>query len=157
MTFWFGLVGAIVIGGLTVYAGYLLFQLYQQKQRHQRFLEKAQARQLDKMAERNKTIMESVLVIATASKQQQCDLSEAAIRLYKLMEVLQGEKRVDFRIAYPSLCELYDVVKDMPRGEERQQQEKQARMQNNLIRVKAEARLQDAIAKELDAISQLSA
>ncbi|MGR5179281.1 DUF2489 domain-containing protein, partial [Vibrio mediterranei] len=48
--------------------------------------------------------------------------------------------------------ELYQVVKDMPRGEARKTIQKQERMKLDLERMKAEARLQDSIKLELDAI-----
>ncbi|WP_177341990.1 DUF2489 domain-containing protein, partial [Klebsiella variicola] len=45
-------------------------------------------------------------------------------------------------------------VKNMPRGEARQQLPKQERMKQNLERTKAESRLQDAIIVELTALKQ---
>ncbi len=71
--------------------------------------------------------------------------------------MLQGEKHIDFSQRYPALFELYTLVKDMPRGEARQQQAKPERMQNNLIRLKAESRLQSSIEQELDAIVAFAA
>lgn len=154
---WLAIIGVMVIVGLAAYAGRLLWQLREQQRRHQAFLEKAQEKQTEKLAERNANILESVNVIALAGRQQQCDLSEVAIRLYKLMEVLQGDKHIDFAANYPALFELYGIVKDMPRGDERQAQPKKERMQANLIRVKAEARLQSAIEHELDEIVRFAA
>ncbi len=152
-----GLIGAGVIVGLSTYAGHLLWQVRQQQRRHRLFLEKAEETKQAQLAARNANILESVNVIALAGRQQQCDLSEVAIRLYKLMEVLQGEKHIDFSQRYPALFELYTLVKDMPRGEARQQQAKPERMQNNLIRLKAESRLQSSIEQELDAIVAFAA
>ncbi|WP_068326310.1 DUF2489 domain-containing protein [Photobacterium jeanii] len=151
MTLWLGLGGSIV-AVLACYAGYLLFKLYQQTQRHKAFLARAEAEQEQKRDQRNATIMDSVFIIADAGKQAQCDMSEVSIRLYKLMEVLQGDAALDFAATYPAMNELYHVVKDMPRGEARQTIQKKERMQLDLIRMKAEARLQDSIMLELDAI-----
>ena len=151
------IIGAGVIVGLAIYAGRLLWKVRQQQVRHRLFLEKAEESKKAQLAARNINILESVNVIALAGRQQQCDLSEVAIRLYKLMEVLQGDKNIDFSQHYPALFELYSVVKDMPRGEARQQQSKPARMQNNLIRLKTESRLQSNIEQELDAIVAFAA
>ncbi|MFZ6044181.1 DUF2489 domain-containing protein, partial [Vibrio natriegens] len=48
--------------------------------------------------------------------------------------------------------ELYQVVKDMPRGDSRRTLEKKERMKLDMIRMKAEARLVDDIKVELDRI-----
>lgn len=151
MTLWLGLAG-LIVAVLASYAGYLLFKLYKQTQRHKAFLARAQRQQEEGIKQRNANIMESVLIIAEAGKQDECDMSEIAIRLYKLMEVLQGDHRVDFASQYPAMHELYLVVKDMPRGDQRKTLAKKERMQLDLIRMKAEARLQETIKSELDVI-----
>ncbi|WP_100753217.1 DUF2489 domain-containing protein [Vibrio salilacus] len=134
--------GGAIILGLTVYAGYLLLQLKKQKdlqlQHHQLAIEK-----------RNANIFESVSVLCLAGIQEQCDLSEISIRVYNIMDYVQGEDRVDFDQEFPATSELFHIVKDMPRGEERQQLDKQQRMKHNLERHKAEARLQQDIIEEL--------
>ncbi|WP_413525468.1 DUF2489 domain-containing protein [Photobacterium phosphoreum] len=145
-------IGSVVVAGLALYAGLLLAKLYQQHQRHKLFLARAAEQQVEAIKARNDNILESVFIIAMACKQDQCDISEAAIRLYKLMEVLQVDKQVDFAATYPALTDLYQVVKDMPRGDARQQIEKQSRMRFDLERMKAESRLQADIKLELDAI-----
>ncbi|MGF1725875.1 DUF2489 domain-containing protein [Photobacterium nomapromontoriensis] len=148
MTLWLGL-AVIIIVVLASYASYLLAKLYRQHQRHQAFLARAQQQQVEGIRQRNANIMDSVMIIAEAGKQDQCDMSEVTIRLYKLMEVLQGAQQVDFCHQYPAMYELYQVVKDMPRGEQRQSLEKKERMKLDLERMKAEARLLDAIKAEL--------
>jgi len=156
MTLWLGLAGSIV-AVLAMYAGYLLFKLYQQNARHKAFLERTNLQQAEKIQERNSNIMESVLIIAEAGKQDQCDMSEVAIRLYKLMEVLQGDRQVDFASQYPAMNELYHVVKDMPRGDARKTLQKKERMELDLRRMKAEARLLADIKCELDVVLTLKA
>ncbi len=136
------IVGGVIIFALAIYAGWLLAKLNHQTRQRKAFMEKA-------IQERNLKIIESIDVIAFAALEQQCDLSEAAIRLYMIMNALQGDKEVDFSRRYPALFELYDLIKDMPRGDERKQIEKKERMQLDLVRVKAEARLVEAINIEL--------
>ncbi|UXI01203.1 DUF2489 domain-containing protein [Photobacterium sp. TY1-4] len=156
VTLWFGLASAVV-AVLAGYAGYLLFKLYQQNQRHKAFLARAQRLEAEGIKQRNANIMESVLIIAQAGKQDECDVSEVTIRLYKLMEVLQGDHQVDFADQYPAMHELYQVVKEMPRGEARKTLEKRERMQLDMTRMKAEARLMDDIKRELDLVLALKA
>ncbi|MCG9785581.1 DUF2489 domain-containing protein [Vibrio mediterranei] len=139
--------GAIIIVGLASYAGYLLLQLKKQKELQQQHRDLA-------IQKRNANIFESVDTICLATIQGQCDVSEAAIRLYNIMDYVQGNDRVDFDESYPATSELYHIVKDMPRGDARQEMKKQERMRDNLTRQKAEARLNDAIIEELKDLQQ---
>ncbi|MGR5306808.1 DUF2489 domain-containing protein [Vibrio mediterranei] len=139
--------GAIIIVGLASYAGYLLLQLKKQKELQQQHRDLA-------IQKRNANIFESVDTICLATIQGQCDVSEAAIRLYNIMDYVQGNDRFDFDESYPATSELYHIVKDMPRGDARQEMKKQDRMRDNLTRQKAEARLNDAIIEELKDLQQ---
>lgn len=143
----FAIVGAIVIIALASYAGFLLVKLKKQKQ----LIEIQQQRAIDK---RNANIFENVNTLCMAGVQQQCDLSEIVIRVYCIMDYVQGEQRVDFARDYPAIYELYDIVKDMARREERQKLEKQVRMKQTLERQKAEVRLTDDILKELSQLKE---
>ena len=134
--------GGVIVLGLASYAGYLLLKLKKQKElqlQHQKLA----------IEKRNANIFESVHVLCLAGIQEQCDLSEISIRLYNIMDYVQGEDRVDFDKEYPATSELFHIVKDMARGEERQKLAKQERMKQNLERHKAESRLQQAIVEEL--------
>ncbi|MDE1238770.1 DUF2489 domain-containing protein [Vibrio aestuarianus] len=137
--------GGVIILSLASYAGYLLLQLKKQKDlqlQHQTLA----------IEKRNANIFDSVNTLCMAGIQGQCDLSEISIRVYCIMDYAQGEQRIDFDSVYPAISELYHIVKDMPRGEERQQLPKQERMKQNLVRQKAEGRLTDAIVEELKAL-----
>ncbi|AIV04211.1 MULTISPECIES: DUF2489 domain-containing protein [Vibrio] len=139
--------GAVIIIALASYAGYLLLQLKKQKElqlKHQKLA-------IDK---RNANIFENVHTLCQAGIQGQCDLSEISIRVYNIMDYVQGEDRIDFDATYPAISELYHTVKDMARGEERQQLAKKERMQQNLTRHKAEQRLTDAIIEELKVLQK---
>ncbi len=137
--------GVAIILSLSVYAGYLLAKLQKQTR-----LIKAQEQKA--IENRNLKIIESVDVIALAALQQQCDLSEASIRLYMIMDHLQGEKRVNFSERYPAIFALYGVVKDIPRGDARNTLVKKERMRLDYVRIQAEARLASEIESELKAI-----
>ncbi|MEF1288979.1 DUF2489 domain-containing protein [Vibrio sp. M260118] len=134
--------GGVIILGLASYAGYLLLQVKKQKElqlQHQKLA----------IEKRNANIFESVNTLCLAGIQEQCDLSEISIRLYNIMDYVQGEERVDFDQEFPATSELFHIVKDMARGEERQNLPKQERMKQNLARHKAESRLQKSIVEEL--------
>ncbi|USD41085.1 DUF2489 domain-containing protein [Vibrio sp. SCSIO 43135] len=139
--------GGIIILGLASYAGYLLLQVKKQKELQLRHQELA-------IEKRNANIFENVHTLCLAGIQGQCDLSEISIRVYNIMDYVQGEARVDFDETYPATSELYHIVKDMARGEDRQQLAKKERMQQNLARQKAESRLNDAIVEELKQLQQ---
>ncbi|HAS6482312.1 TPA: DUF2489 domain-containing protein [Vibrio parahaemolyticus] len=139
--------GAVIIIALASYAGYLLLQLKKQKElqlKHQKLA-------IDK---RNANIFENVHTLCQVGIQGQCDLSEISIRVYCIMDYVQGENRVNFDEVYPAISELYHIVKDMARGEDRQQLAKKERMQQNLTRQKAESRLTDAIIEELKVLQK---
>ena len=146
VTLW-AIAGVVIIIALASYADYLLLQLKKQKElqlKHQKLA-------IDK---RNANIFENVHTLCQAGIQGQCDLSEISIRVYNIMDYVQGEDRVDFDKTYPAISELYHIVKDMARGEERQQLAKKERMQQNLTRHKAESRLTDAIIEELKVLQK---
>ncbi|EGR2796296.1 coproporphyrinogen III oxidase [Vibrio navarrensis] len=139
------IIGGAIILGLACYAGYLLLQLKKQKELQQQHQKLA-------IEKRNANIFDNVNILCMAGIQGQCDLSEISIRVYCIMDYVQGEQRVDFDAEYPAIAELYHIVKDMPRGEARQALEKKERMKQNLERHKAEGRLSEAIVEELKAL-----
>ncbi len=134
--------GGIIILGLGSYAGYLLLQVKKQTELQKQH----QALAIEK---RNANIFDNVNTLCLAGIQGQCDLSEISIRVYNIMDFVQGDERVDFEAEYPATSELYHVVKDMARGEERQNLPKRERMKQNLTRQKAESRLNESIIEEL--------
>ncbi|CAQ77917.1 MULTISPECIES: DUF2489 domain-containing protein [Aliivibrio] len=136
------LLGGAIILALAGYASSLLMKLKKQKELQERHRKLA-------IQKRNANIFDNVVLLCQASLQEQCDYSEMSIRLYCIMDYLQDDDRIDVEKEYPALSELYHVVKDMPRGDKRQALAKQDRMKDNLIRTKAEARLQDAVKIEI--------
>ncbi|MUK65413.1 DUF2489 domain-containing protein [Aliivibrio fischeri] len=136
------LLGGAIILALAGYAGSLLMKLKKQKELQEQHRKLA-------IQKRNANIFENVVLLCQAGLQDRCDFSELSIRLYCIMDYLQEDDRIDVEKEYPALSELYHVVKDMARGDERQELTKKDRMKDNLVRTKAEARLQDAIKEEI--------
>ncbi|MBD1576032.1 MULTISPECIES: DUF2489 domain-containing protein [Vibrio] len=143
----FAFVGAIIIIGLASYAGFLLMQLKKQKQL-------IQIQQQHAIDQRNANIFENVHTLCMAGVQQQCDLAEIVIRVVCIMDYVQGDDRVDFAVDYPAINELYQVVKDMARGDDRQALDKKDRMKQTLARQKAESRLTETVLTELGQLKQ---
>lgn len=137
--------GCAIILALAIYAGWLLAKLHHQTKTQKMAMQ-------DAIEQRNVKIIESVDVIALATLQEQCDLSEAAIRLYMIMTHLQGDKEINFSERFPALYELFDTVKDMPRGCARKKLPKPERMRHDMERIKAESRLEQTINNELETI-----
>lgn len=134
--------GGIIIVGLASYAGFLLLKIKQQKKHQNDAMEVA-------ISKRNANIFDSVDTLCLAGIQGQCDFSELSIRICCILDYVQGEHRVIVEKEYPALFELYQVVKDMSRGDDRQKLQKKDRMRQTLERQKAEARLNDLIVEEL--------
>lgn len=143
--YWAGLAGGLVIiGGLAYYAGTLLFKL-----RHQ------ERQQENRRMERITTILFSVHTIAKATLQQQCELSEASIRLCHLMDALPLKSPLDFSLKFPALYQLFDKIKHMPTHDARKELTARERLKQDIQRGEFEAELESKILEELSLVSTL--
>ncbi|MDP5292937.1 DUF2489 domain-containing protein [Oceanimonas sp. CHS3-5] len=138
------LAGGVIILGLAVYAGILLAKLRQQTQYRQKAI-----------AKRNDRILESVRVIAQAVREDQCNLSEGAIRLTNLLNALQFDRPKDFAVEYPGLYDLYDRVKEMPTHDARKQLKRNELMRLDLERAGHEGELEATIKIEVERLASL--
>jgi len=109
----------VIIIGLAFYAGILLNRIKVQKAEQQRMVAEQQKQQALSKQQRNDNICESIRLIARATAQQQCNVSEAAIRLTVLLETLLLKQPIDLLNSYPALSELFDKVKEMPTHDQR--------------------------------------
>lgn len=147
-------IGGVIILGLASYAGSLLLRLKKQMKVQKEMLEQKKILDQQALDKRNTNILENVETLCRIGIQGQCDLSEITIRIYCIMEYLQGDAKIDVDKTYPAIAELYHVVKDMARGDARQALAKKERMKQNMQRMKAESRLADLIHEELNALQQ---
>ncbi|NMH60612.1 DUF2489 domain-containing protein [Alteromonas ponticola] len=140
---WIGLAiaGVIIILALGFYAGRLLYQLKQQNQRHQLARDKRTAK-----------IVESIQVIVKAMLQQQCELSEGAIRLCNLLEALPSASPPDYSEQYPKLYEFFHKVSGFAILDARAKLPKSERMRQDVAREQIEADYETAVLKELPAL-----
>lgn len=104
------LVGILIIAGLAYYAGSLLARLRQQR----RVRDTA-------IAKRNANLYESIETISLAMQQEQCPLSEGALRVAVLLDHLAIPDEHNFERAYPTIHEMYNRIKHMPTHEGRKQ------------------------------------
>lgn len=135
----------LIIAGLAFYAGSLLFKIKNQN--------KLRA---NKTQQRIENITESIQTIAKAVEQQQCNLSEASIRLYHLLEALPLTDKPDFSTKFPGLYTLYNAIKDLPTHQARKEQAKRETHKQDLQREALETELESQILKEAAQLTKFS-
>lgn len=141
-------ISAVVIIALAFYAGILISKIKTQTAQNLQKETEQKAQAALKKQQRNDTICESIRVIARATAQKQCNVSEAAIRLTVLLETLLLEKAIDIADEYPALSELFDKVKEMPTHDRRKEVAVKALKMLDRQRQLFEAELEPAIIKE---------
>lgn len=134
-------IGAVVIAGLSVYAGKLLFLVKAQNTRQQAVRDKRIA-----------SMRSSIQTIAFAMQQQQCDLSEGVIRICNLLDALPLNPLPNYPSIYPATHALYEKVKDYPTHEARARLSKSERRAQDKEREQFESELESAILVETEAL-----
>lgn len=135
----------VIVAALSFYAGKLLSQLKQQQQKQKN----ARNARIEK-------IMESVYTIALAVEQQQCNLSEGAIRLVNLLDSVPVDSPPNCERDYPALFELFAHVRELPTHQERKALDKIVRAKQDQLREEVETRLESSILKEVEKIRKLN-
>jgi hypothetical protein len=158
--FWFSatgisllVAGIIIIAILAFYAGKLLNQLSAQKkaltQQQQDKAELAEQNQ-KKMQVHDKKVLNSIVIIVRAMKEEQCDFSEGCWRLAVLLGSLKAQT-VD-EAKFPAVFDLYNQIKELDILDSRKTLDKKQRMKQDLIRLKAESTLSEKIKVDLEAL-----
>lgn len=140
-----GLLGAVIVIALGVYAGKLLFLLKQQKRR-----------QLNARNKRITSMVQSIQTIAFAMQQQQCNYSEGAIRICNLLKALPIENIPDYSLTFPKLHDLFDKIKHYPTHEERNALSKQERRQQDKQREEYESEAETGVQEEIARLKEFS-
>lgn len=96
----------------------------------------------------DKKVLDSVIIIVRAMKEEQCDISEGCWRLAVLLDSLKTSQ--DLNIEFPAIFELYGAIKHMPILAERKKLAKKERMKLDFERMKVEADLSPAIFENLE-------
>ncbi|MCH2057224.1 MAG: DUF2489 domain-containing protein [Thalassotalea sp.] len=134
-------VALLIILGLGFYAGKMLFLLKQQK-----------ARQEATRQSRVENITESLVLIAKAMEQQQCDLSEGVIRIVNLLNALPIVDQPDYKAKYPHIYALFTEVSGFAILEERQKLSKAERRKQDIAREQIESEYESKVLSELPAL-----
>lgn len=142
--FYLAVIGAIIIFSLALYAGRLLMQVQQQKKRQQ----ETQAKQQAQLYANDVKLYDSVIIIARAMKEEQCDLSEGCWRISVLLDSLQTVTYLDQK--FTAIFDLYKGIKHLSILKDRKALSKQLRMKQDLERMKLEAEYADQIMLDLD-------
>ncbi|RDV24772.1 DUF2489 domain-containing protein [Alteromonas aestuariivivens] len=135
------IVGALIILGLGFYAGRLLYLLKQQNQRQQ----KARNARIE-------NITDSIQLISKAMEQQQCELSEGAIRICNLLNALPLSSPPDYRTQFPHIHALYIEISGFAILEARQKLTKAERRKQDNAREQIESEHESKVLKELPLI-----
>ena len=131
-------IAVLIILGLGFYAGKLLFLLKQQK-----------AKQEATRKSRVHNITESVVLIAKAMEQQQCELSEGVIRIVNLLNALPLVTPPDFKAQYPQIQALFTEVSGFAILEARQKLSKSERRKQDMAREQIESEYESKVLAEL--------
>jgi hypothetical protein len=144
------IVAVLVIAALAFYAGNLLKQLSIQKEQQ---IQAQVTRQLA-LNKHDKKVLDSVLLITRAMKEEQCEFDEGCWRISVLLASLKTQSELELQ--FPSIFALYDKIKEFSILEERKKLNKKERMQQDYQRMKAESELHDSILVELDSLLQFT-
>ncbi|ABM02075.1 conserved hypothetical protein [Psychromonas ingrahamii 37] len=146
----------VIIIGLAFYVVILLYKIKVQKANKLAMVAEQKKQQTIGQQQRNDTICESIRVIALATAQKQCNVSEAAIRLTVLLEALLLEQPIDLINSYPALSEMFDKVKDMPTHDERKKVPVKELKALDKKREKLESELEQQIMTEAQQLANFS-
>ena len=146
----------VIIIGLAVCAGILIKKINVQKAYYQQLAAQQEDQQALKKQQYNDNICASIRLIARATAQKQCNVSEAAIRLTVLLETLSLTQPLDLLNNYPALSEMFDKVKDMPTHEQRKKTPVKEIKRLDMKRKLVESELEEKIIKEMSQLENFT-
>lgn len=136
---------------LLGYAVYLQFNQYKDIKKD---IQDRKQQALDNYKGRQDDLKESLRIISMATIQEQCEVSEAALRLSKLLPLFDkiDHKDEDFKAIY----DMYDAIKDLKYLEERNALNINERFAEDDIRYAAEEKFKSEILKSCEIIYTLT-
>jgi len=143
------IVGVVIILALGAYAGKLLARVSIQKTQAKQQLAQRQSA----IKHHNEKLVESITLIAKAITEQQCELSEGAIRLCRLLEKVYLEQDANYPERYPALHQLDSFLADYPTHAGYKALQRQDRMRFDVKRAQQEEQLKQAIEAECSQLS----
>lgn len=143
----------LIITGLAFYAGKLFAKIRLQNTKNEQALIAQQAL----IKKNNDKLTESIVLIAKAACEEQCELSEAAIRICRLLEKVYLEQDANFPKQFPALHELDNFLADYPTHAGYKALKRQERMRFDLKRSQQEEHLKGAILNECATLKTFTA
>jgi hypothetical protein len=140
--------GVIIIAALAFYAVKLLSQLKAQTAK----IKQAEQDKKIALAKHDSKILSSVVIIAHAMKEEQCDIAEGCWRLSVLLDSLKLSSGLSAE--FPAVFELYDKIKHMPILDARKKLAKNERMKLDFERMKVESDLSAQIKIDVTSLHQ---
>lgn len=140
--------GVIIIAALAFYAVKLLSQLKAQTAK----IKQAEQDKKIALAKHDSKILSSVVIIAHAMKEEQCDIAEGCWRLSVLLDSLKLSTGLSTE--FPAVFELYNKIKHMPILDARKKLAKNERMKLDFERMKAESDLSAQIKIDVTSLHQ---
>ncbi|MFT6208127.1 MAG: Na+-transporting methylmalonyl-CoA/oxaloacetate decarboxylase gamma subunit [Colwellia sp.] len=140
--------GVMIIAALVFYAVKLLSQLKAQTAK----IKQAEQDKKIALAKHDSNILSSVVIIAHAMKEEQCDIAEGCWRLSVLLDSLKLSSGLSAE--FPAVFELYDKIKHMPILDARKKLAKNERMKLDFERMKAESDLSAQIKIDVTSLHQ---
>ncbi|MBA6252623.1 DUF2489 domain-containing protein [Colwellia sp. MB3u-55] len=140
--------GVMIIAALVFYAVKLLSQLKAQTAK----IKQAEQDKKIALAKHDSKILSSVVIIAHAMKEEQCDIAEGCWRLSVLLDSLKLSSGLSAE--FPAVFELYDKIKHMPILDARKKLAKNERMKLDFERMKAESDLSAQIKIDVTSLHQ---
>jgi hypothetical protein len=131
-------IALVLVISLACYAGRLLLLLSRQTKRQQ------QARHA-----RIDSIRQSIQTIAAATEQGQCNISEASIRICRLLAAIPAKEIQNYSAVFPALHELQARIADIATHDSRNLLSKSERKQQDFVRQQHETELHDRILLEV--------
>lgn len=139
------LLASIIILGLAAYG----LKLTQEVKKQEQAIKRAKDEKL-------RYLFESIETIASATLQQQCSVSEATVRLYNLIAMVEQSTDVIQNEMFNSLGNLYIAIKDHPYGQARKTVSKLLLAKLDAEREQLESEFESAILKELQQVKDIA-
>ena len=130
----------LLLGG---YLGFLWSQIQNQKKLNKRKQEELQ----QKLDEQKKYVVDSLDIIALATLQGQCDLSECCIRVKNLIDYFPDQAQKNNFLVFQ---QMYEEIKKFPTHEARNKQSKQETFNQDKERFRIEDKYRDRMLKSLE-------
>lgn len=140
-------VACLIIAVLAFYAGKLLWQLKQQTE----LAKKKEAALAESKAKSLKENKESIVFIAKAMLEKQCEMSEGCLRIWVLLQYVPLPD-VNYETRFPGIFSMYEAIKEMPTHDARKKLKKNEMMKMDLSRYEAENKFESQVVEDIDAI-----